>query len=185
MIRTNNVDMFRKVFLAALVFIFAGTAIAAGQQLKVGYMNPQEVISQIPERADIEKKLNSFVEQKRSELQQESTDFQEAVADYQQNSSSMSEEQRAQREEELAAMEEELMASQQQIRQQIQQRQSELMAPIYSRMDKAIAAVAENMELDFVLNEATGVGETIIFYSADEQLNITQQVLDQMTSESN
>lgn len=185
MIRINTVDMFKKLVLAATVIFFAGTATAVGQQIRVGYMNPQEVISQIPERADIEKKLNSYIEQRRAELQQESTAFQEAVADYQQNSSSMSEEQMAQREEELAKMEEQLMQLQQTVRQQIQQRRAGLMSPIYSRMDQAIASVAESMNLDFVLNEATGMGETIIFYSSEEQLNITQQVLDRMKSESN
>lgn len=177
--------MFKKTIFIVLFLFLAGTVTALGQQVRVGYMNPQEVINQVPERADIEKKLNSFIEQKRAELQQRSADFQEAVADYQQNSSSMSEEQRSQREQELASREEELMKMQQNIRQQIQQRRAEMMSPIYDRMDKAIAAVAESMNLDFVLNEATGMGETIIYYAAREQLNITQEVLDRMNSESN
>lgn len=185
MITINSFIMLRKSVLAVIIFLFAGTVTAAGQQIRVGYMNPQEVISQIPERADIEKKLNSFVEQRRAELQQKSANFQEAVAEYQQNASSMSEEQMTQREEELAGMEEELMKFQQNIRQQIQQRRAELMSPIYSRMDKAIAAVAESMNLDFVLNEATGMSETIIYYSSQERLDITQEVLDRMKSESN
>ncbi|MDX1618338.1 MAG: OmpH family outer membrane protein [Balneolaceae bacterium] len=177
--------MFRKSLVAALILFFAHTAVVAGQSIRVGYMNPQEVLSQIPERADIENKLNSFIEQRRGELQEKSAEFQEAVAEYQQNSASLSEEQQAQREEELAAMEAELVKVQQNIRQQIQQRRAELMAPIYNRMDKAIATVAEGMNLDFVLNEATGVGENIIYYAAQEQLDITQEVLNQMNTESN
>ncbi len=96
----------------------------------------------------------------------------------------MSQEQQTKREEELATMEQELMEMRQSIQQQIQQRRSELMSPIYNRMDKAIAAVAQANGLDFVLNETTGYGETIIYYSADQQLNITQEVLNRMNSDS-
>ncbi|MFH5883056.1 OmpH family outer membrane protein [Halalkalibaculum sp. DA3122] len=177
--------MFRKLLATAFVLLFAFTLTAVGQDLSIGYMNPQEVLSQLPERADIEQQLNSFIQEKRSELEQESTAFQQAVSTYQQNAASMSEQEQQKREEELATREQELMEMQQSIQQQVQQRRSELMAPIYNRMDQAIAATAEANNLDFVLNEATGMGETIIYYSADQKLNVTQQVLDRMNSESN
>ncbi|MDX1636565.1 MAG: OmpH family outer membrane protein [Balneolaceae bacterium] len=179
--------MLRKLLTTAFILLFAVSFQAAGQNqdLTVGFMNPQEVLSQIPERADIEKKLNSFIEEKRTELSQKSADFQQAVSAFQQNAASMSEQQQQQREQELATREQELMELQQSVQQQIQQRRSELMAPIYSRMDKAIAAVAKANNLDFVLNEATGMGETIIFYSADQKLDITEQVLRRMNTESN
>lgn len=178
--------MFRKLALTtlAVLFLTAGTAFAQ-QKIKVGYMNPQEVLNQIPERSDIEKELNALVEEKRTELSNRTSEFQQAIADYQQNSASMSEAERKKREEELATREEELMEFQQGIQQEIQQRRSELMAPIYNRMDEAIASVAEGMDLDFVLNEATGFGETIIFYSSDQKLNITEEVLNRMNSDSN
>lgn len=179
--------MLRKLLSTAFVFLFAFTltAIGQGQDLKIGFMNPQEVLNQLPERADIEQKLNSFVQQKRSELNQKSTEFQQAVSTYQQNAASMSEQEQQKREEELSTQEQELREMQQSIQQQIQQRRSELMAPIYNRMDQAIAAIAESNNLDFVLNETTGMGETIIFYSADQKLDVTQQVLNRMNNDSN
>lgn len=181
----ENAMMLRKSILTATVFFFVLGGAAVSQDLKVGYMNPQEVLNQLPERADIEQKLNELVQEKRAELSERTSNFQQAVASYQENSASMSEAQRSQREEELATQEEELREFQQSIQQEIQQRRSELMAPIYNRMDRAINAIAENMDLDFVLNEATGFGETIIYYSSEQRLNITQQVLNRMNSESN
>ncbi|MDR8389787.1 OmpH family outer membrane protein [Aliifodinibius sp. S!AR15-10] len=179
--------MLRKLLTTAFVLLFAAsvTALGQNQDLKVGYMNPQEVLSQLPERAEIEQKLSSYIEERRSELSQKSTDFQQAVSTFQQNAASMSEQQQQQRQQELATQEQELRELQQSVQQQIQQRRSELMAPIYNRMDQAIATVAEANGLDFVLNETTGMGETIIFYSADQKLNITQQVLNRMNSDSN
>lgn len=179
--------MFKKLLTTAFILLFAVTFSTVGQDsdLKIGYMNPQDVLNELPERAEIEQQLSSFVKQKQSELNQKRTEFQQAVSSYQQNAASMSEEQQKKREEELATQEQELRELQQSIQQQIQQRRSELMAPIYNRMDQAIAAIAEANNLDFVLNESTGLGETIIYYSADQRLNITDQVLNRLNSESN
>jgi Skp family chaperone for outer membrane proteins len=44
-------------------------------------------------------------------------------------------------------------------------------------MDEAISTVAENNSLDFVINEATGNGEDVVYYAASEKLDITAQVL--------
>ncbi|MBN2731060.1 MAG: OmpH family outer membrane protein, partial [Balneolaceae bacterium] len=60
----------------------------------------------------------------------------------------------------------------------------ELLAPILTRMDKAIATVAEENNLDFVLNKSTNTGDSVIFYASGNQLDITQQVLDRLTSSS-
>lgn len=176
--------MFRKLLVTAFVILFAATVRAGGQDLKIGYMNPQEVLSQIPERAEVQQKLNNFVEQKRTALSQKSTDFQEAVSAYQDNAASMSEEQQQKREDELSNMEQELMNLRQNIQQQVQQRQAQLMSPIYNRMDQAIAAVAKANDLDFVINEETSYGDTIIYYASDQKLDITQEVLNRMQSQS-
>jgi hypothetical protein len=37
--------------------------------------------------------------------------------------------------------------------------------------------VAKARDLDFVLNEATSTGENVIYYSASQKLNITDDVL--------
>lgn len=174
--------MFKKLVLTTTILLFAVAAATVAQQIKVGYMNPQEVLDQLPETTEIEQELNTLVQQKREELKTRSGEFQQALANYRQDSASMSEEQKSKREEELAGHEQELIQFQQTIQQQIQQRRAELMAPVYDRMDRAISAIAENMDLDFVLNETTGFGETIIFYASDQKLNITQQVLEHMNN---
>lgn len=171
--------MFRKLISSFSILLFFVTASAVGQ-VQVGYMNTQEVLSQIPERAEIEQQMNDFIESRRTEFQERTRSFQDAVAEYQQNQDSMSEAERSRQEEQLAQMEQELNQYQQQMQQQIQQRRAELLQPIYDRMDKAIASIAEEMNLDFVLNEATNMGEEVIFFASDEKLNITQQVIERV-----
>lgn len=164
-----------------LLFVVNVTAFA---QLEIGFMNAQEVLSQMPERSSVEQKLNDFIQQKRLQLQQRTTAFQDSVAEYQQNKASMSQAQITQEEQQLTKLETQLRQFQQNIQQQIQQRRSSLLQPLYQKMDQAIATVAENRNLDFVINEATSSGEQIIYYAASEQLNITDEVLKQINETS-
>lgn len=171
--------MFKKLGSLILLFLFLTSASAFGQ-VKIGYMNSQEVLSQMPERSDVEQELNSFVQQKRQELEDRTAAFQDSVATIQQNQGDLSEAQQQQ----LAQMEASLQQFQQSLQQQVQQRRSQLLQPLYEKMDQAIATVAENNDLDFVINEATSTGENVIYYSASQELNITEEVLQQINETS-
>lgn len=182
--------MIRKFLGFLSILIFAAAATSAGQvavddePVKIGYMNVQEVISQMPERPAVERQLNDFIAEKRNQLQQRTASFQQAVADYQENRASMSQQQQDQREEELAQMEEELVNYQQTLQAEMQQKRTELLSPLYDRINAAIETVAQELELDFVLNEETGIGEKIVYFSSTEKLNITQRVLERVTNQS-
>ncbi len=149
-------------------------------QLRIGYMNTQEVLSQMPERSSVAEQLNTFIETKRQEFQQQTMAFQDSVTAFRENQASMSQQQAQQEQQQLSQMEASLQELQQNIQAQIEQRRSKLLQPLYNRMDEAIATVAEERNLDFVLNEATSAGENVIFYSANETLDITKQVLQQV-----
>ena len=171
--------MLRKLLTTGCLLLFMVSATAYGQ-MKIGYMNTQEVLSQMPERSSVEEQLNTFIETKRQEFQQRTMAFQDSVTAFRENQASMSQQQAEQEQQQLAQMEASLQELQQNIQVQIEQRRSELLQPLYNRMDEAIATVAEERNLDFVLNEATSAGENVIFYSASETLDITEQVLKQV-----
>lgn len=171
--------MFKKLGSLILLFVFVTSATAFGQ-VKIGYMNSQEVLNQMPERSNVEQELNSFIQQKRQELEDRTAAFQDSVATVQQNQGDLSEAQQQQ----LAQMEASLQEFQQSLQQQVQQRRSQLLQPLYEKMDQAIATVAENNDLDFVINEATSTGENVIYYSASQELNITEEVLQQINETS-
>lgn len=171
--------MARKILSIAtfLLLFVSATAVA---QVNIGYMDMQDVLDQLPERQNIEQQLNGFIQEKQQELQQEAADFQNAVAQYQQNQSSLSDQQRQTREQELVQMEQQLNEYQQSIQADIQQRRAELLQPVYNRIDEAIAAIADDMGLDFVLNKSTSMGENIVYYSSQQQMDITSKVVDRL-----
>lgn len=168
--------MIKKLLSTTCLFLLLLSSTAFGQ-LKVGYMDTQEVLSNLPQRSEVQQKLKSFIETKRGELEDRIGSFQDAVATYQQNKSEMSDQQAKQREKELAQQESEMREFQQNIQSQIQERRSSLLQPLYDAMDEAIASVAESNDLDFVLNKSTNSGENVIYYSADQQMDITQKVI--------
>lgn len=181
--KSLNKSMIKKILSSLFLFLFVVGATAFGQA-KIGYMNTQEVLNQLPERSEVQQKLNSFIQQKRQAVQQRTTSFQDSVAQLRQNQSAMSEQEVAQAEQRLTQMQSSMRQFQQSVQQQIQQRRAELLQPIYDRMNKAIAEVAEAQNLDFVLNESTSAGDKIVYYSAQQRLNITDKVLQKMTETS-
>lgn len=168
--------MFRKLASLFVLFLFVLSTSAFGQ-LNIGYLNAQEVMSQMPERSQVEQELNNFIQQKRTELQERTTEFQDAVAEFQQNQENMSESQIQKKQKQLSQMETEMTQFQQGLQQQIQQRRAKLLQPLYNRMNEAISTVAEKNNLDFVINEATSNGENVVYYAASEKMDITKQVL--------
>lgn len=178
--------MFRKLTGLASLFLFLCASLASAQvdRLEIGYVNTQEVMNQLPERQNIQEQLNTFIQQRQQDLQQASTEFQNAVATYQENQSGMSQQQIEQREEELTQMEQNLQQRQQTAQQEIAQKRQELLGPIYERINQAIQNVAQENNLDFVLSETTSQGSNIVYYSADSSMDITQEVIQQVNSQS-
>ncbi|MGK7369045.1 MAG: OmpH family outer membrane protein, partial [Candidatus Halalkalibacterium sp. M3_1C_030] len=95
-----------KKFLSALALLMLLVTVQSQAQIKIGFMDVQKVMAELPEMENIRAKLDDYVTQKQSQLEDRTASFQEAVADYQENQPSMSPEQQAAREKELASMEE-------------------------------------------------------------------------------
>lgn len=175
----------KKILITAGIFLFLlNMNTPSYGQLKIGYMSTQEVLSELPQRSEVEQKLNSYIESRRGDLEERITSFQQEVANYQQNQENMSEQEIQQREQELAEQEASVQEFQQNLQAQIQEQRAKLLEPLYTAMDQAIAEVAESNDLDFVLNQTTNNGEQVIYYSADQQMDITQDVIQQVKESS-
>lgn len=165
------------VLLAALV------SISANAQVKIGYMNPAQVLSQLDQVATIDQEIEKLVESRDADLIAKSTQLQQDLATYQEGMAVLSAEARAAKEQELLDRNTDLEQERETYLNEIRQKRLQMMAPILEEMDNAIKSVATKMGLDLVLNESTSYGDAIVFYSSEERLNITQQVIDLLKSE--
>lgn len=175
----------KRMFLPLLLLGFAVSVMAAPQaaeaqeDLRIGYVDPQEIMMSMPEMAAIERRLNNFVEQKREEFTEKEQNFRRELEEYQERMAVISDQAREREEERLAELNMELQQMQTQFQQEIQERQQELIDPLLDDIHNAIDEVARERGLTYVLNTTTSQGDFIILYASDEaeeQFNITREV---------
>jgi len=168
---------------SALLWIFLLT-IEAQAQIKIGYMNPSVVLSQLDEVAIVEQQIEQLVQQRDTELMSKANQLQQDFVAYEEARSMLNEEARIIREEDLLARDQQLQEERENYLNEITQKRALLLQPIIEKMDQVMAEVAQEKGLDLILNEATSFGDAIVFFSAEE-LNITQEVLSRMVTSGN
>lgn len=180
--------MFKRLLstsLLCLLFIsFAGTSSAqVKQDLKIGYVDPQTILSKMPEMKAVQQRLQNFMEKKQEELATKRQEYQTQVTEYQQKESVISESAKKKEEERLGQLGSELQQYQAQLQQEVQQKQQELVGPLLDQINTAISTVADNMNLTYVLNTTTSQGDVIILYASEEaqqKYDITDQVMTEL-----
>ncbi len=165
----------KKYYIAVL--LAAIVSISANAQISIGYMNPAEVLAQLDEVAAVEEEIQALIENRDADLIAKSTQLQQDLATYEEGMAVLSAEARATKEQELLDRNTQLEEERESYLNEIRQKRLQMMAPILEEMDAAIKSVATEMGLDLVLNESTSYGDAIVFYSGEERLNITSQVL--------
>lgn len=165
-----------------LLIILTLPTVAFGQ-LKVGTMNPDEVLEALPETQEVERNLQEYIEERQQNYEtryqawiEEVTAFSERV-----EAGELSEQQQEREEERLIDGQEELDALQNRIQRQIQQRQNDLFTPLLNRVEQAMEEVAADLGLEFVINKTASSGDPIVYYSSERGVDITQRVIERLT----
>lgn len=172
----------KKISLIAIFVILSFQSVWA-QQTKIGFVDPQAVLTRMPEMAAVEQRLRNFAEKKQKEIIDKQTDLRQQVDLYQQKQSVISAESRQKEEERLARLNQEVMQLQNQSQQEMQAKQAELIGPLLEQIQNAINAVSKDLGLSYVFNSVTSEGEFIILYASDEMkknFDITEKVMDKL-----
>lgn len=156
--------------------------LAASAQLKVGIMNPDDVLDAMPEAAQVQADLESFAQERQTAFRQRYQSWIEEVTAFSERveAGELSEAEQAAEEERLAEMQEEVSNMQQNLEREIQQRQADLFNPLLIQVEEAMSEVAEEMGLDFVLNKTSNTGDPIVYYASERATDITQQVIEKL-----
>lgn len=171
------------LILSVFIAISAVDTAKAQQETKIGYVNPQAVLAKMPEMRAIQQRLQNFSDKKREELTQKQQEYQTALQEFEQKIGVISEEASQREQDKLIKLQEDFQIAQQDIQRQIQQRQQELLGPMFNQISTAINAVAEQMGLTYVLNTTTSNGDQIILYASQEfqeRYDITDAVMQEL-----
>lgn len=170
-----------KQFATTLLLVLV--PLVASAQLSVGVMNPDSVLNAMPEATEVQAELQEYVNERQQTFQERYQDWINQVTEYSEavEAGNYTEQQQLEEEERLATIQEELNALESRIQSQIQEKQSELFNPLLLQVEEAMAEVAEEMGLDYVLNRRSSMGDPIVYYSSRRAPDITQQVIDKLT----
>ncbi|TNE71956.1 OmpH family outer membrane protein [bacterium] len=164
------------LFCVALVDIQSATA----QELKIAYVDPNAILTKMPEMAAVDRKLKNFMEKKQKEFADKEASFRDQLQAYEQKKAVISEEARTREEARLGQLRNELLAFDQQYQVEMQQKQGEFVGPLYKQIQEAITAVAKENKITYVFNTTTSAGDFILLYAsedAQQKYNITEKVI--------
>lgn len=178
----------RSTLLLAAFFIAFGLSNTANAQAtdegpKIGYVNPQAILANMPEMKAVQQRLQNFTTRKQQELAQQEQTFQAEVAAYQQKVGVISADAQSKEEERLGKLQQDLITAQTEAESELQAKRQELVGPLLAQIGGAIDTVAKRMGLTYVLNTTTSTGDLVILYASEEyrsKYDITEQVMEEL-----
>jgi len=141
-----------KVALVAVCIVFAGNIAKA--QVKIGYINFEQLIQQMPETKDLKTKLDAYSKQFIDQLTAMNTEYQTKGQAYQAQRSTMTDAIRTAKESELADIQKRMNDYNTQAQQQVNAKEGELSKPLFDKVRGAVAQVAKEKGYTYVINTA-------------------------------
>lgn len=164
----------RKVLCAALLSIAA--AMPAAAQMKIGYLNSEAIMQQLPEAQDAQKQLDGITADWQTELTKMQSDLQHKFEEYDKKKLIMSDKRRSEVEKELQDMDRKMVdyrTAKFGTSGELFAKQNELMKPIQDKVFKAVKDVADEGGYDYVFDKSS---TTLLMYS-NEKNDLTAKVL--------
>ncbi|MGA7160172.1 MAG: OmpH family outer membrane protein [Bacteroidota bacterium] len=164
----------KKLWCTVLLLIAA--VIPSSAQMKIGYINSEAIMQQLPEAQDAQKQLDGISADWQSELTKMQTDLQHKFDDYDKKKLIMSDQRRAEVEKELKDLDKKMVdyrTAKFGANGELFSKQNELMKPIQDKVFKAVKDVATDGDYDYVFDKSSS---TLLMYS-NEKNDLTSKVL--------
>ena len=169
----NRVKTVHLTFAAALLVVGSFFAPAAHAQapLKIGYTSVEYVLSQMPERKQIESDLKTYSSQLEAQMKSKQADFETKLKSYQTAGPTMTAVVKADKEKELQGLQQGLQEFQSTAQQSLQQKQQSLLSPALDKIQKNIDLVANENGYSYVLNSDAGSSPILLHGPKDGDIS--------------
>ncbi|HUI29442.1 MAG TPA: OmpH family outer membrane protein [Candidatus Acidoferrales bacterium] len=154
------------------------SSVAFGQQ-KIGWVDSQEIMKQLPDAVEAQGKLDALVAQWQGEISKLQTQLQQEADDYQKRRLILPEQARVQEENKLADMQKKVSDLRNQRFGQngdLFQQQNNIMRPVQEKVVQAIQDVAKEQGYDYIFDKS---GQVLLMY-ANDKYDVTSLVLDKL-----
>ncbi|WP_297090757.1 OmpH family outer membrane protein [uncultured Draconibacterium sp.] len=156
--------------MAVLVFTVASYTAANAQALKFGHIDLQALVQVMPERAAAEAEFNTFQQELEEILGEMQKDYQAKLAEFEALGEAASEIKRNAKIAEIQDVQQRIQNYQVTAQQQVQQKQAELLTPVFDKAEKAIEEVAKEQGLIYVFD--AGTGNRTILYKSNQSVDV-------------
>lgn len=167
----------RKLVLLVVLGLAAVTSYAQTAS-KIGYADVDYIFSQMPESKQIDAELKSLQTQLKNQIDAKVAEFQKKYQDYTQNINTMLDAVRANTERELQQLQQNIEKLQQDSQTTIQNKQNQLMDPVYKKVGKAIEDTAKENGYTMILSQQIGGLDVVLF--GDDNADVSDLVLKKM-----
>jgi len=162
--------MRRFISIASLMIIVALAGQSAiAQSLKFGHINSDELIQSMPEYDSATVKLEKFRKELVNALELMQVEFNNKTDVYQKEAKTLSDVVKQTKEQELMDMQKRIQDFQTNAQTQLQNKQSEVFQPIYTKVDKAIKDVGKENGFFYVFDVAKGA---LLYFDETKSVNV-------------
>lgn len=158
--------------LFAFFLILALTVSAGAQNMKFGHIDLQALVQVMPERATAETAFNSFQSELEDVLGEMQQNYQQKITELEKLGEDASEIRRNAKVTELQELNQRIQNYQLTAQQQLQQKQAELLTPVFDKAEAAIEEVAKEQGLLYVFD----VGSRVVLYKSNQSVDIMPMV---------
>lgn len=170
-----------KAIKLIILFVIFSSLVSFAQTppVRIGVVDSEIILSQLPDYKTAQEKLNNFVRIWQNELDSLTKVYQEKMDNYRKQEAMMTDEVKLKTQQEIVQLEQDIYNYRQsKFGQQgeLAAKQEELLAPIKQKIINTIEKVAKEEKVTVVLDKA---GEVVVLYS-DPAYDLTYKVLDQL-----
>jgi len=167
----------RKLIVLGMFVVFAVTNVnvANAQEQKIGQVDIQYVLTALPEYKEVESQLQALEAQLMKQSQEKEAEFQRKYQDYLENGENMADVVRADKERELQQLQQSYTEFQQSAQVSLQNKSTELLNPLYTKIGSAIDEIAVENGYSHILN--MGVAQLDIIIYGDSKYDVSNIVL--------
>ena len=167
----------KSIIFAFILFVLSSTVIVAQNTVKIGYTDPEYILSMMNEYKQVESELKSYEKQLQSQLDSKLKDYQSKLEGYQQNINSYTDIVKQDKEKELIGMQNSIKEFEESAMASMQKKQSSLLDPLIQKVQKAIDDVAVENSYTYVFSTSAGSNAAIILYAKNKDEDISELVL--------
>ena len=155
--------------LIVLLFMMLPLGVFA-QEVKIAFVNTQEVFMAMPEVSDMEKKMAELNEKYKIELNQMQEEYKKKYSDFVAQQDSLTENIKLRRMQEIQDIQGRMDNFMQVAQQDVQKKQQELLQPIQEKLQKAIKDVGTEKGYTYIIDPAA------LLFTGSNAIDATQFV---------